>query len=269
MPNHRSPRFTKTTGVGVLASLLVVGALAATGCGETSSSSPSARAGTTSSSSSPTPAPTNSTAANATTSRPAPAKTSRKHSTRTRSSAHKGRAPLILPSANSQPAPKLSPSERAHVSVADITLSSPAIKQIRLASASNLAQRYTCRGTDESPPLHWTNPPAGTKELALFVISTHPVGGKLFFDWAIAGLSPSLHGLGNGAKSAGMVVGRNGYGNAAYSICPANGTRESYVFALYALPRSLAPKANFDPATLRQQAIGLARHTGLLVGTYG
>lgn len=175
----------------------------------------------------------------------------------------------MLPSANSQPAPKLSPSERAHVSVADITLSSPAIKQVRLASASNLAQRYTCHGIDQSPPLHWTNPPAGTKELALFVISTHPVGGKLFFDWAIAGLSPSLHGLGSGAKPAGAVVGRNGYGNAGYSICPSSGTRENYVFALYALPRSLAPKANFDPATLRQQAIGLARHTGLLVGTYG
>jgi phosphatidylethanolamine-binding protein (PEBP) family uncharacterized protein len=177
--------------------------------------------------------------------------------------------PLVLPSANSQPAPKLSPSERAHVSVADITLSSPAIKQVRLASASNLAQRYTCRGTDESPPLHWTKPPAGTRELALFVMSVHPVAGKLFFDWAIAGLSPSLHGLGSGATPAGAVVGRNGYGNAAYSICPSNGTRENYVFALYALPRSLAPKANFDPATLRQQAIGLARHTGLLVGTYG
>ncbi len=267
MANHRSPIFTKATGGGALASLLVAGALLATGCGETTSGNPSAQAGATSSSASTTP--TSATATTSTSGRPAPAKTSRRHSAPTGSSSRKGRAPLVLPSANSQPAPKLSSSERAHVSVADITLSSPAIKQIRLASSPNLAPRYTCRGTDESPPLHWTNPPAGTKELALFAISIHPVGGKLFFDWAIAGLSPDLHGLAGGAKPAGAVIGRNGYGNAAYSICPADGTRESYVFALYALPRSLAPKANFDPATLRQQAIGLARHTGLLVGTYG
>lgn len=252
----------------MLASLLVVGALVATGCGETTSSDTSAKAGTTSSSSPSTVAATSATTTSPTTTTAKP-KTGRKHSSSTGSRAHKGRKPLVLPSADSQPAPKLSPSERAHVSVADITLSSPAIKQVRLASAPNLAKRYTCRGTNESPPLHWTKPPAGTKELALFVISIRPVGGKLFFDWAIAGIDPSLHGLAAGASPAGAVVGRNGYGHAAYSICPSNGTRENYVFALYALPRSLAPKANFDPATLRQQAIGLARHTGLLVGIYG
>jgi phosphatidylethanolamine-binding protein (PEBP) family uncharacterized protein len=153
--------------------------------------------------------------------------------------------------------------------VADIILSSPAIKQVRNASTPTLDRQYTCRGADHSPPLRWTGIPAGTKELALFAISTHPVKGKLFFDWAIAGLNPGLKGLDSASVPAGAVLGRNGTGRVAYSICPASGKRESYVFALYALPQSLGPQAGFDPAALRRQAIALARHTGLLVGTYG
>jgi phosphatidylethanolamine-binding protein (PEBP) family uncharacterized protein len=112
-------------------------------------------------------------------------------------------------------------------------------------------------------------PQSGTQELMLFAISTEPVSGKLFFDWAVAGLSPSLKGLEGGSLPAGAVVGRNGDGRDGYALCPANGKRESYVFALFALPQRLAPQAGFDPAALRQQAIKIARHTGLLVGSYG
>jgi hypothetical protein len=153
--------------------------------------------------------------------------------------------------------------------VADITLSSPAIRQVRSASIPTLAGQYTCRGADNSPPLRWRAIPPGARELVLFAISTQPVDGKLFFNWAVAGLSPRLSGLNNDSLPPGAVVGRNGYGHAGYSICPADGRRESYAFVLYALPRNLAPRANFDPAALRLQAMALARHTGLVVGTYG
>lgn len=183
--------------------------------------------------------------------------------------ARRPRSHIVLPSPSSRIAPKLTASERAKASVADITLSSTAIKQVRNAVTPTLDRQYTCRGADRSPPLRWTGVPPGTAELALFAISTQPVNGRLFFDWAIAALKPSLKGLERGSIPAGAVVGRNGAGDTRYSVCPPSGKRESYVFALYALPRSLAPQAGFDPATLREQAIALARHTGLLVGTYG
>lgn len=153
--------------------------------------------------------------------------------------------------------------------VADIVLSSPAITQAHNASTPMLNVRYTCKGTNKPPPLKWAGIPSGTKELALLAISIKPVGGKLFFDWAVAGLSPSLKGLDGGALPAGAVTGRNGNGQAAYSICPTGASHESYLFVLYALPQSLSPQPNFDPAALRQQAMRIARHTGFLVGTYG
>lgn len=182
---------------------------------------------------------------------------------------HRAKAQLVLPGPNSRPAPKLTPEQRASVSIADITLSSPAITQAHNASTPVLARRYTCHGADQSPPLRWTGVPSGTKELALFVMSVKPVAGKLFFDWAVAKVDPALKGIGEGSPPAGAVVGRGSGGREAYSICPSGGSRESYAFVLYALPRSLAPRPGFDPASLRRQAMSVARHTGLLVGTYG
>lgn len=40
----------------------------------------------------------------------------------------------------------------------------------------------------------------------------------------------------------GAILGKNGYGEEAYSICPAQGQGETYVFTLYALPQALSPK---------------------------
>jgi phosphatidylethanolamine-binding protein (PEBP) family uncharacterized protein len=181
----------------------------------------------------------------------------------------KSKAHLVLPPPGSHPEPKLTASERATVSVADISLSSPAIKRVANSSAYTLDREYTCHGADRSPPLRWSSVPANTKELALFAISTRPVNGKLFFDWALANLKPSFKDLQAGTLPAGAVLGESSSGHASYSICPASGKRESYVFVLYALPTSLAPTTGFDPTTLRHQAMQLARHTGLLVGTYG
>jgi phosphatidylethanolamine-binding protein (PEBP) family uncharacterized protein len=175
----------------------------------------------------------------------------------------------VLPPPGSHPEPKLTAAQRAKISVADITLSSPAVKQARSASTATLSRQYTCRGANHSPPLRWAGVPPGTKELALFAISSQPVNGKLFFDWALAHLNPSLKGLDSDTLPAGAVVGRNGHGQPAYSICPTGAKHENYVFVLYALPQSLSPTPNFDAASLRQKAIQLARHTGLLFGSYG
>jgi phosphatidylethanolamine-binding protein (PEBP) family uncharacterized protein len=128
--------------------------------------------------------------------------------------------------------------------------------------------RYTCRGGDVSLPLRWSGVPAGTRELALFALNTTPVNGKLFFDWALAGLSPSLTGLGAGQRPPGAVPGRNSFGGTDYRLCPSGG-RESYVFVLYALPVSLNPQSGFDPTALRKKALHTAHHSGILAGTYG
>ena len=176
---------------------------------------------------------------------------------------------LVLPPAGSHRAPKITAEERATLPTADIALSSPAIKQHAGSATYTLAREYTCHGADRSPPLRWSNVPGNTQELALLVMNTTPVAGSLFFDWAVAAINPSTHELQPGKLPSGAVTGRNSYGHSTYSLCPPGGKTETFLFLLYALPRSLAPQPNFDPATLRAQAMKIARHTGLLAGTYG
>lgn len=274
MQGHTQQRLiNRTRGLTAIALLLAANSMviAASGCGETNRTRTVASQGTTTAATGATGGAqaTSSTAAAPSGSQTEAQSASSANPASTSRAANHSRAHLALPGPNSRLAPKLTAAQRANVAVSDIALSSPAITQAHYASAPTLNRRYTCQGADQSPPLHWSRVPPGTKELALLVISTTPFDGKLFYDWAVAGLNPNLKGLKSGALPTGAVTGRNGNRQTAYSICPTGAKHESYVFLLYALPQSLSPQQGFDPATLRQQAMRIARHTGLLIGTYG
>jgi phosphatidylethanolamine-binding protein (PEBP) family uncharacterized protein len=134
---------------------------------------------------------------------------------------------------------------------------------------SRIPRRYTCDGTNTSLPAQWTNVPSGAVELALFVVKLMPVHGKLFFDWAVAGLSPSLHGLTAGQLPPGAIVGRNSFGNLGYSICPGNGTgKEHYVMRVLALDRPLAVRPGAGAETMYHAAERSAKAVGLGGGAY-
>jgi phosphatidylethanolamine-binding protein (PEBP) family uncharacterized protein len=126
---------------------------------------------------------------------------------------------------------------------------------------------YTCDGKDSWPALRWAGVPEGTAELALFAMNVQPVEEKLFFDWAVAGLNPSLTGIEAGTLPKGAITGQNSFGKAGYSICPP-GTGETYMFALYALPQRLSPGQGFDPRTLRKEVLALSGNVGLLPTAY-
>ena len=98
---------------------------------------------------------------------------------------------------------------------------------------------YTCEGQDISPPLAWTDPPAGTKSLAL--ISDDPdAPGKTWVHWVLYNLPPSSRELPeavppdrelpDGTRQGMTDFGRVGYGGP----CPPSGTHR-YFFKLYAL----------------------------------
>ena len=135
-------------------------------------------------------------------------------------------------------------------------------------SVRQLPAKYTCDGTNTWPTLHWKGTPAGTAELALFAMNVQPVGGKLFFDWAVAGLDPGLEEIEAGKLPKGAVVGRNSFGQNGYSICP-GGQGEIYVFALYALPKKLAANRGFDPRDQRKAVLDVSGNAGLLAMSYG
>ncbi len=126
-----------------------------------------------------------------------------------------------------------------------------------------LPKAYTCDGADTSPAVQWSAVPHGTAELALFIVNLTPINGAAFFDWAVAGLSPSSHGISAGALPAGAVAGTNSFGKLGYSICPAKGTGESYIARLVALPRPLAAKPGFDAQTFFAEAERAAKVVGV------
>lgn len=126
---------------------------------------------------------------------------------------------------------------------ATIALSSPAI------SGRTLPALYTCDGRNIAPPLEWGAVPAGTRELALFLVSYIPNAATHEYtaavDWAVSGVNPALHRLAAGRLPRGAHVGVASDGKRRYSVCPKKGVRVHYQFEVYGLPASVRISPNF------------------------
>ncbi len=105
-----------------------------------------------------------------------------------------------------------------------------------------LVNVYTeCGGGNTSPPLHWHDPPAGTKSFAVTMYDPDAAGG--FWHWIAYDIAVGAHGLnaGAGTPHSGNAPGdteqpRNDFGNAGYSgPCPPPGNPHHYVLTAYAL----------------------------------
>ncbi len=162
---------------------------------------------------------------------------------------------------NGEREPGITPEQRRKATTADISLESPT-----LTAGAGIPARHTCAGEDESPPLKWSGLPDDAAELVLLVLNSNPVNEALFFDWAVAGLDPSLEGIEEGKLPPGAVVGKNSFGKNGYSICPPEaGKSESYVFMLYAIPEVLSPEEGFDPLPLREAVVDQSGHVGFVI----
>lgn len=172
--------------------------------------------------------------------------------------------PLSLPEGPPEPAPTKAQKEKVPSAV--IKLSVPSAPSGNVPGT--LPTTYTCDGKNVSPEVTWGKLPAGIAEVALFVMNLQPVDEKLYFDYAIAGISPSQEGLKVGEVPKGAVIGRNGAGKNGYSLCPPGSGSEEFVFALYPVTKKLSPKQGFDPLALRQKATPLTHSNGLYAVSY-
>lgn len=171
-----------------------------------------------------------------------------------------------VPQPTGAPAPKITAEQRREATVANLTLQSPSSRP-SASGPQALPVQYTCDGKNTSPALRWQGVPQGTAELVLFAMNIQPVGGELFFDWAVAGLSPELEEIKAGELPKGAVVGRNGFGKTDYEICP-EGAEETYMFTLFALPKRLSPAQGFEPLALRKAVLDVSGNVGLLALSY-
>jgi Raf kinase inhibitor-like YbhB/YbcL family protein len=155
--------------------------------------------------------------------------------------------------------------ERPQGEAADarFSLSSPAF-----ASGGAIPARFTCAGQRSAPPLSWSRPPAGTRELVLVTDDLDAPRGT-FVHWIVLGLSPTSRGLPAGAKPATLRSGRASSGRVGYEPpCPPRGDRaHRYAFTLYALRAPLgaefgAPASRVRAALARARPLAQARLVG-------
>ena len=76
-----------------------------------------------------------------------------------------------------------------------------AIRSTAFSAGGTIPKRYTCDGPDVSPPLSWTEPPAGTKSLALIMDDPDaPVG--TWVHWVLYNLPASTRELAEGTPTS-------------------------------------------------------------------
>jgi Raf kinase inhibitor-like YbhB/YbcL family protein len=150
-----------------------------------------------------------------------------------------------------------------------LSLTSPAF-----VHQADIPAKYTCEGSDISPPLAWSGIPAGSQSLALIVDdpdAPDPAAPKTtWVHWVLYNLPPTAKGLGEAVRVLpnGTLEGlsdwrRTGYGGP----CPPIG-RHRYFFKLYALDTLLPDLGKPTKAKLEQALAGHILAQAELIGTY-
>jgi hypothetical protein len=152
-------------------------------------------------------------------------------------------------------------------------------KAIPIASAAfgdggGIPVQFTADGRNDSPPLEWGDPPAGTRTFALMCEDPDAPRGN-FTHWLVWNVSPELRHLTAGVAPAvnldgGLRQGRNGFRRLGYGgPSPPPGPQHRYLFKLYALDTALG----LDGGATREQFLEAIRNhvlgEGILTGMYG
>lgn len=93
--------------------------------------------------------------------------------------------------------------------------------------------RYTCVGGNAVPTLQWSNVPPDAAELAIVVVDPD---AENFVHWVVAGISPGVTAIADGALPEGAVQGLNSAGMLGWTgPCPPPGESHTYRFEVHAL----------------------------------
>lgn len=148
-----------------------------------------------------------------------------------------------------------------------MTLESPAF-----AAGQPIPQKFTCEGADVSPPLRWSDPPAGTKDFALIADDPDAPAGT-WVHWVLYNLPAETRSLPEAvpksASAAGGAQGQNDFRKTGYGgPCPPPGKPHRYFFKLYALGAALALPAGTQKKDVERAMQGHILAQAELVGTY-
>jgi Raf kinase inhibitor-like YbhB/YbcL family protein len=149
-----------------------------------------------------------------------------------------------------------------------IEVTSPAFQQ-----GMPIPNQYTGYGTDQSPPLRWSEPPSGTKSIALIVDDPDAPHGT-WVHWVLFNLPAQTRELEEGVPAtatlpSGAKQGKNDFGNFGFGGPKPKGTAaHHYFFKLYALGTALDLAPGATKAELETAMKGHILDQGQLMGTY-
>lgn len=136
------------------------------------------------------------------------------------------------------------------------------------ANGQPIPARYTCDGANQTPVLHWGEPPSGTKSFALVVDDPDAPSGT-FRHWGVFDIPASARSIGTGQRLGSEV--RNDFGKPGYGgPCPPKGHGpHHYHFKLFALSVDrLELGSGASVADVERAAERHAIAQGELVGTF-
>jgi len=135
-----------------------------------------------------------------------------------------------------------------------------------------IPSKYTCDGSNTSPPLKWSDSPEGTASLVLISDDPDAPGGT-WVHWVVYNIPPAEKEFAENIPSSqtlenGTIQGTNDFGKVGYGgPCPPSGTHR-YYFKLYALDTMLKLAAG---ATKKQVVEAMKGHViaeAQLMGRY-
>jgi Raf kinase inhibitor-like YbhB/YbcL family protein len=135
------------------------------------------------------------------------------------------------------------------------------------AEGAAIPVKYTCDGSDASPPLVIGAVPAGTRSLAMIMDDPDaPVG--TWVHWVAWNIPPQIREIPENGLPSGTMQGLNSWKRNDYGgPCPPSGTHR-YFFKLYALDSLLTLTPASTKADLEHAMQGHVLASGQLMGTY-
>jgi Raf kinase inhibitor-like YbhB/YbcL family protein len=131
---------------------------------------------------------------------------------------------------------------------------------------ANIPSKFTCDGSDTSPPLQIAGVPSGAKSLVLIVDDPDAPSG-LFTHWLVWNIPPQTGSIAEGSAPQG-VQGANDFGKSGYrGPCPPPGTHR-YSFKIFALDRELELRSGAKRSQVDAAMKGHVIAQGELVGRY-
>ena len=112
-----------------------------------------------------------------------------------------------------------------------------------------IPDRFTCKGANTNPPLHFDGIPKNARSLVLLVDDPDAPGG-LFNHWLVWNIAPATSQIAEKSVPAGAAQGENDFGKIGYGgPCPPAGAHR-YYFRVFALDQKLDLKSGAKRAAL-------------------